>query len=114
MNLIQQVSANTFQQQTLTLPDGSTFLLQLYFRPMQYGWFINTLVYKNFTINGMRIVVSPNMLRQFKNQIPFGIACFSKGNREPSQQQDFVSGACNLYLLTAAEVIQYEEFLSGV
>lgn len=112
-SLIQQITDDSFQQQTLILPDGSSFLLQLYFMPMQYAWVITALTYKSFTLNGFRVSNSPNMLQQYCNQLPFGLACFSTQNREPSQQQDFSSGASQLYVLTAAEVAEYTEFLAG-
>lgn len=54
------------------------------------------------------------MLRQWKNKIPFGLACYSVQNREPSQQQDFSSGTSKLYILNAIEVQQYEQLLAGV
>jgi len=79
---------------------------------MQFGWFIEELIYGKLTIKSIRVCNSPNILAQFKNKIPFGIACFSSENREPSQQNDFISGASNLYVLSAAEVLEYEEFLS--
>lgn len=88
--------------------------MQISFVPLQYGWFITNLTYGSFIINGLRITVSPNMLRQFKNQIPFGLACVAnKVTREPTQQQDFSSQSFNLYILSAAEVIRYEDLLSG-
>ena len=113
MLLISQVTNDPLQQQTLILPDGSSIFLQLYFRPLQYGWFINTLTYKTFTINGLRITNSPNMLYQFRNKLPFGLACFSSGNREPSQQNDFSSGASQLYILTAAELVTLAGYING-
>jgi hypothetical protein len=113
VNIIQQITSDPLQQQTLILPDGSSLNMLVYFVPMQFGWFITNLTYGTFILNGLRITNSPNMLNQFKNQIPFGLACFSTNNREPSQQQDFSSGASTLYLLTQAEVAQYSEFLSG-
>lgn len=113
MFLIQQVSDDSLQDFSLILPDGSELTLEIYFRPLQYGWFINQLTYGSFELQGVRITVSPNMLHQFKNQIPFGLACYSSGNREPSQQQDFSIGAAQLYILTADEVAEYAEALSS-
>lgn len=112
MLLIQQVTQDPLQKQTLVLPDGTTLTLVLYFRPQQLGWFINELTYGDFTLRGVRITNSPNILYQFKNQIPFGLGCFSTANREPSLQEDFSSGASKLYILTQAEVDEYAEFLS--
>lgn len=101
------------QSQTLILTDGTSLVLNLSFSPQQAGWFITSLTYGAFELNGVRITNSPNMLHQFRNQLPFGIACFSTDDREPQFQQDFSSGASILYLLTKAEVNQYEEFVSG-
>jgi hypothetical protein len=111
MYIIQNITSDALQNQTLVLPDGTSFSLTIYFVPMQYAWFITQLVYGSFTLQGMRITNSPNMLNQFVNQLPFGLACYSNANREPSQQQDFSSGASTLYVLTQAEAQEYLEFL---
>jgi hypothetical protein len=113
MYQVNQITTAALQNQTLTLPDGSLIQTQLYFVPMQYGWFIDISYGANFTINNLRICNSPNMLRQWQNIIPFGLACFSTNDREPSQQADFFSQASILYVLTEAEVQAYSDFLSG-
>ena len=110
---IQQVTSDSYQKQILILPDGSTLTLVMRFAPLQYGWFFTSIVYRTFELNNLRIVNSPNMLHQYRNQIPFGLACFSSEMREPSLQQDFSSGNSKLYILTAAEVQEFTEFLSG-
>jgi hypothetical protein len=110
---IQQITDAPLQNQTLILPDGTSLSLSLYFRPMQFGWFITQLIYNDFVLRELRITNNPNMLYQFKNQIPFGLACFSLQNREPTQQNDFVSGASTLYVLTSEEVAQYAELLQN-
>ncbi len=112
MLLIQGISALPLQRQNLALQDGTIVSLEIYFRPQQLGWFINELVYGDFILRGVRITNSPNMLNQFRNQVPFGLGCFSAANREPSQAQDFSSGASKLYILTETEVDAYTEFLT--
>lgn len=112
MLLIQQISDEEKQATTLVLEDGSTVDFTIEFKPMQMGWFITNLLYKTFSINGIRIVTSPNILHQFKNQIPFGFACFVDASDEPTQQQDFSSERAKLYILTQSEVTAYEAFLS--
>lgn len=113
MLLIQQVTTNPLQKQNLILPDGTAVSLTIYYRPQQIGWFINELAYADFVLHGVRITNSPNILNQFRNQIPFGLGCFSAANREPTQQEDFSTGASKLYILTEAEVLEYVEFLQG-
>lgn len=113
MYLIQQITSDPLQKQTLILPDGTSLSLTLYFMPMQYAWVITELVYGDFLLQGVRISNSPNILYQFQNQIPFGLACYSTQNREPTQQQDFSSGASKLYILDAAEVAAYTELIEN-
>lgn len=113
MYIVQQITSDPFQVQTLVLPDGTTTMITMLFVPMQFGWFITNLTYGSFVLNGVRISNSPNILNQFRNQIPFGLACYSTQNREPMLQQDFSSGASILYILTAAETQEYASFLNG-
>lgn len=113
MFLIQQITSNPLQKQNLVLQDGSTLSLTIYFRPMQFGWFVNELTYGDFVLRGMRITNSPNMLNQYINKLPFGLACYSTANREPSQQEDFSSGNSKLYILNQAECDEYREFIKS-
>lgn len=113
MYQIQNLTDDSRQSQSLVLPDGTSIDISIYFVPMQYGWFITSLTYGTFELDGIRICNSPNILYQWRNQIPFGLACISFDDREPSQQQDFITGASSLYILTQDEVSQYTEFLSG-
>lgn len=113
MFVVQQITSDPLQQQNLILPDGSQLSITIYFVPLQLGWFITNLTYGSFVLNGLRITNSPNMLNQFRNQIPFGLGCFSTQNREPTQQQDFSSGASTLFVLSQAECTQYAELLAN-
>lgn len=115
MFLIQNITSDALQTQSLTLPDSSVVQLQMYFIPMQYAWVITNLTYGSFVLTGFRIFNSPNMLLQYQNQIPFGIACYSVANREPALQEDFSSGASQLYLLDQTDMAEYYAYLqSGV
>lgn len=111
MQIIQNISANARQSMNIVLDDGTSFFMLLYFRPMQKGWFIEQLTYGDVTIRNLRIVVSPNFLYQWRNVLPFGLACFSTASREPSLIQDFSSGDAKLYILSAAEMAAFTEYL---
>lgn len=113
MYQVQNLTGDSRQSQTLVLPDGSLIQLSIYFVPMQLGWFITNLTYQGFILNNLRISNNPDMLYQWRNVLPFGLACFSTSDREPSQQLDFLSGASALYVLTSDEVDFYTELLSG-
>ncbi len=111
---IQNISTAARQKQTLVLPDGTLIRLSIAYVPLQLGWFIRELSYNDFVLNGVRISNSPNLVYQYRNQIPFGLACFSTiAEREPTQQEDFFSEASKLYILTADEVDAYTRYLSG-
>lgn len=112
MNLINQITQDARQRQIVPLDDGTSFEISLYYIPMQLGWFIEEIIYGDFKLESMRVVNSPNMLFQFKNFLPFGLACISIDNREPSQKEDFSSGQSQLFVLTQIEMKEYEAYLS--
>ncbi len=112
MQLIQQITTNPLQKQVLILETGLQLSFTLYFRPRQQGWFFNELIYDDFTLYGMRVTNNMNLLMPWKNKLPFGIACLSTANREPSLQEDFATGASKLYIMTAVDLVEFEAYLS--
>lgn len=114
MQLIQKISTDSYQTQTVRLDDGTSFVMTLYFVPMQYGWFITELVYGDFVLKNLRVTNQPNMLYQWRNKLPFGLFCITDGGREPSQLEDFATGVARLYVLSPAEMAEYTEFLENV
>lgn len=114
MYQITQITEDAVQTQTLLTPESYQIPITLKFVPMQAGWFLTNLQYQSFQIQGLRITNNPNMLRQYKGVIPFGLACFSLSYREPSLIEDFFSGYSSLYILSHAEVLQYENYLRGI
>lgn len=113
MFLIQQITDAARQKQELILADGTKFLLAIEFKPMQLGWFITELTYGDFTLKGMRICTLPNLLQQYRNLLPFGLACFTTDNGEPKLQEDFSSAYAKLYVLSAEEVDEIMDLLNG-
>lgn len=111
MNVVTGLTDQPNQHSTLILADGSTVDLTLFYRPQQLGWFYNLSWSSptiNFILNGMRLATSPNFLRQYKNQIPFGLMLVTAGNAEPLNQTDLSDGTCTLVLLNAADVAAVE------
>lgn len=113
MKQILGITSDAKQIRTFVLDDGSSFNFTMYYSPTQQGWFISELVYGTFILCSIRITNQPNFLYQFKNRIPFGLACAVDGGREATLQEDFSSDAAKLYVLSRAEVNAYAEFLSG-
>lgn len=100
------------QIQPVLLPDGSTLTMTLVYRPQQAGWFVDLSwdgQTPNWVNQGLRLTTSPNWLRQYKNQLPFGIGVHTTDLQDPAGQEDFASGYCQLILLDAADVVGVEE-----
>lgn len=111
---IGNISDDAFQTQTVVNDEGVSFYIEMYFVPLQYSWVITKIVYEDFVAENIRICNSPNILHQFRNLIPFGIACVSDDDREPSLIGDFQEGFTKLYLLSKEETELYEEYLRGI
>lgn len=112
MYFINQITSDPLQNMTIILPNGNPCSLTINYVERQLGWFIVNLTYapSSFILNGMRICNNPNLLYPWKNVLPFGLACYTKQSREPTQIQDFSSGASNLYILDASEVEELTQF----
>lgn len=114
MYQIQNLTTDPKQKQTLVLPDGTQVTMTIEYVPSQLGWFLRTLTYGDFVLNNIRICNNPNLLYQWRNLVPFGLACSSLDTqREPSLQEDFASGASALFILSEADVELYTRYLSG-
>lgn len=113
MYQVQQIQAAPNQSFPVTLENGIQMNFDLYFSPMQQCWFITSMTYLGFEVHGLKVSNNPNMLRQWEDLIPFGMACFSQSDREPALLEDFFNGNSKLYILSQDEVSQYTEFLSG-
>ena len=111
MFIVDSISTDAKQRQSLTIADGTSFVLELEYKPQQYGWFITRLEYGDFLLTNIRVCTSPNLLHQYKNKLPFGIAVVSKNNFEPTQQEDFSLKNSIMYVLTDTES---EEYLSAL
>jgi len=110
---LNEITDEAKQKRTVILPSGETFILQIDYLPQQYGWIIRELIYEEVTIRNLRIVNSLNLLHQFRNLLPFGIACISDDDIEPYHAENFLLEASKLYVLTEEEVEQYGSFLRG-
>lgn len=107
MNLLGGLTDQPKQQTTIVLDDGTRATLFLEYRPNQLAWFFD-LAWENIEINGCQFVASPNIVRQIRHRIPFGIAVITAGNVDPTDQECFVNGAASVYLLDAADVEDVE------
>ena len=64
------------------MENNDSFSLELYYNYTAFAWFCN-IIYKDKTINGIKIVASKNILYKWKNILPFGIACITDDFSDP-------------------------------
>jgi len=103
MNILTGFTDSANQTTTIALDDGSFMTLDLVYRPQQKGWFYD-LTYKAFSLLGQRLVCSENLLRQFRGQIPFGLAVLSTSRKDPMTQVDLALSDTVIILLNADEI----------
>lgn len=107
MKTVQGITNAPKQTLAIVLDDGSRVTLALEYRPQQLGWFYD-VGHADFAATGLRLVASPNILRGFRNLIPFGIAILTAGAVEPLNQKDFIDGTITVLLLDESEVDEVE------
>lgn len=107
MTIVQGITSQPKQQLSLVLADGSTVTALMEYRPQQIGWFVE-FTWGTWKSNGVRLTASPNLLRQYRKIIPFGIAIITQNNVEPLNVSDFSAGVAMVYLLNADDVTNAE------
>ena len=73
MTWINTITDYPNQVLTLVLPGGTNIQFSLWYSDGQQGW-LYSFTYGTFSISNKRIVVGANLLRAFRNLLPFGIA----------------------------------------
>lgn len=113
MKLITGLTSDPNQAQNIILLDGSNVPFSMTYFDNQQGWFFNLSYGSNFSLFNRRLVVSPNMLRTWRNIIPFGLALMTTDGYEPIFITDFISGRASLYILDTDDVQNYENILNS-
>lgn len=107
MQLITQLTDNPTQTMKLVLDTKELVQFDLRFMPTQRSWYCN-VIYKEIELYGLKVALFPNILRHFKNMLPFGIMFKSNDHVEPFKLDDFTTGRVQMYVLNADEVEQIE------
>lgn len=110
MRLINSLSDAADQLVTISLDDGSTVQMEFFYRAGAQRWFMD-IVHSSITLRGYGLTQGPNILRQWRNIIPFGIAVQSVDLIDPIQADDFQTGRVSIYVLNAAEVQTIEQIV---
>lgn len=111
MTQITGITTTAKQTLTLVLPNGGQSQLYLEYMEGQQGWFYS-ISYGVWSATYRRLVVTANMLRAFRNIIPFGIGLMTSDGYEPLFINDFQNGRAQLFLLNQSDVATFEGILS--
>lgn len=114
MKIIDRINDSTFQQITLNDEDeGRNIFVLLRYMPFQRRWIMN-IEYEGVTINGIALGNSVNVLRNYRNILPFGVAITTSDGFDPYYLQDFSSGRAVFRLLDSSDVAEAESFINEV
>lgn len=108
MQQITSITSQPKQRMQLVLDNNETCDFELFFSSRNQAWYFS-FGYKEVKATFLKVVLTPNALRQFKNIIPFGIAFITTGNVQPFKADDFSSGRINIFVLNEDEVKEIEQ-----
>lgn len=104
---INSLGAEPKQQVTVLLDDNSRIVLDFEYKANQLGWFFG-FEYKDVNYQNIRLTTSYNILRAYRNWLPFGIACNTLDGEEPMDIDDFITNYANLYILIKDDIDKIE------
>jgi hypothetical protein len=110
MKWINTITEDASQSMTLKLDTGEDVGFSLKYLTNQQGWYYS-FTYGSFSISGRRIVASPNLIRSFREIIPFGFACTTKDGYEPIYKEDFANGRAKFFVLNPEDILDVEDLI---
>ncbi len=113
MQQISNLSDEANQLTKVVLADGSVATFEFQYLAAIERWAFS-VSHPELQCDGMILCDGPNVLRQWRNLIPFGLGCYSTDGADPFYIEDFVSGRITLYVLDASEVAFFETNVYGV
>lgn len=114
MVAIDNLSNDAFQTTSVVLSDGTKVILNLSYLPAIQRWTVDIIYGESFIVHGINLTIHPNILRNWRNLLPFGLACTTIDGADPFNVEDFSSHRATLYMLASEDVVQIEESIFGV
>lgn len=91
------------QEITMLLDDNSRVVFNFEYKSNQLGWFFG-FKYEDINYQNIRLTTSYNILRAYRNYLPFGLRCDTQDLEEPTDITDFKTNYASVYLLTKEDV----------
>jgi hypothetical protein len=113
MKLIDNITDQAYQTIHIVMDDSTVIDMNLKYLPAQQRWAYD-ITYGDKSIKGNILCNHPNLLRQWRRILPFGLACSVADGTEPILIDDFTSGRVQIHLLTGDEIEYVEtDILAG-
>lgn len=96
----------------IQLSDGSVATMELIYQGAAERWIMN-ISYGSFVKNGLNVCTYPNVLRQWKNILPFGLMFATADQTDPFDINDFSTGRVSVFLLDSTDVASVESQIFG-
>lgn len=91
------------QRIEILLEDQTRVIFTFEYKPNQLGWFFG-FQYNDVNYQNIRLTTSYNILRAYRNWLPFGLRCDTPDDEEPMDIDDFVNSYAKVYLLNKQDV----------
>lgn len=88
---------------TMVLDNNTNVVFNFEYKAICQGWFFG-FRYGDVDYQNIRLTTSYNILRAYRNWLPFGLRCDTVDDEEPMSIDDFINGYANVYLLTKEDV----------
>jgi hypothetical protein len=114
MKYIGTITSDPIQNIKLITDDGSKIDLTFEYHPMRQGWYYS-FKWGDFEVKNRRLITGYNILRQFRNILPFGFSVTVNNSPQGNEavfQDDFSNGRAQFYLLNSEDVADVEEKIS--
>lgn len=98
-----QLGNEAQQAVTMVLNENIEIPFTFEYKPNQLGWFFG-FTYNGETYSNIRLTTCYNILRAYRNWLPFGLRCDTSDGGEPLNIDDFSSGYASVYLLNKEDV----------
>jgi len=105
MKQLLNLSDAAFQSTSVALGDGSSLDLFFRYRPAVQRWSMD-VAWGTFAAKGIIVTAHPNIMRQWRNVVPFGIGFISSDGADPFMLSDFLLGRVKVFVMddSAGEV----------
>jgi hypothetical protein len=112
MRQIDNLSAEANQVLQVTLADGTLVSFEFFYRAAIQRWTVS-VARLEFEAYNLDLCLHPNLLRGYRERVPFGLAVTSTDGADPAFIDDFASGRIKIYVLDFEDVILVEQAIEN-